>query len=203
MARMPAFQAGDESSILSTRTNIFMNNKPSPWKTLSTRTVYKNPWITIREDEVIRPDGSEGIYGILDSNDSIEILVLNDKNELALIEQFRYPSQKWKWEFPGGIIDEGDALKGAQRELQEETGLAAKEWTKLGELGVCNGFMSETMHVFVARDLSDTGTDDRLIEGIQPVAWVSLDEIDDWIADGRMCDGQSISSLYLLRQWLK
>ena len=74
----------------------------NPWKILSSEIKYKNPWMRIREDKVITPLGTKGIYGVMESNDSVMIAVLNEKKELYLVRTFSYPAASWNWELPGG-----------------------------------------------------------------------------------------------------
>lgn len=113
--------------------------------------------MSVREDEVITPTGKPGIYGVIESNDSVMITVLNDKNELYLVRTFRYPDQSWNWELPGGGGDKQDPLTASKRELEEETGITASTWEKLGETLVCNGFMTERMTTYLAHDISFGG----------------------------------------------
>lgn len=73
-------------------------NDEHPYKTIDSKIVYENPWIRVREDKIIRPDGKEGIYGVMESNDSVMAVVLNDKKEIYLINAYSYPDQAWNWE---------------------------------------------------------------------------------------------------------
>jgi 8-oxo-dGTP pyrophosphatase MutT (NUDIX family) len=178
-------------------------NDDNPWKIISSKIVYQNPWIKVREDTVVRPDGNAGIYGFMESKDSVMIVVLNDNNEVYFIRTFSYPVSSWSWELPGGGGDGEEAEDASRRELAEETGITASKWTFLGKTRVCNGLMTERMTLFLAQDLTfgkQIDSDDK--ELISSGKFVSFEEIDKMIKDGDVDDGQSITGLYLAQRWL-
>ena len=102
-----------------------MNNS-NPWQTISSTTVYENPWMRIREDAVIRPDGNDGIYGVMETKDSVVIVALNEQHEVYLIRSFSYPSLEWGWGLPGGGGNDEEAEVASKRELAEETLLGVR-----------------------------------------------------------------------------
>lgn len=173
-----------------------------PWKVLSSEIKYQNPWMRIREDKVITPLATEGIYGLLESKDSVMIAVLNDKNELYVVRTFAYPDQSWNWELPGGNTDGEDIAIASKRELEEETGIIAASWKLLGKTRVCNGFMTERMAVYLARDLSFTGEKEVSTEQIDEVGFFDMEEVDRMIATGEINDGQSITGIHLVQKWI-
>lgn len=174
-----------------------------PYKTLTSKTVYKNPWIRVREDKIVRPDGNEGIYGVIESRDSVMAVVLNDKNEVYLINTYSYPDQSWNWELPGGGGDGEDAVVASERELIEETGIVAEDWTLLGVTRVCNGLMTERQSTYLARNLTLTDKKEAEDEAIVSHGmFYSLVEIHTMIEQGKLNDGQSLAGLYLAEQWL-
>jgi ADP-ribose pyrophosphatase len=126
----------------------------NPWKVVSTKNVYENDWISVREDGVIRPDGERGIYGVVHfKNLAIGVLAIED-DFVYLVGQYRYPLEQYSWEIPEGGCGEGeDPLDAAQRELEEETGLRARHWRKLGESHLSNSVSDELAIWFVATDL--------------------------------------------------
>jgi 8-oxo-dGTP pyrophosphatase MutT (NUDIX family) len=174
----------------------------NPWKLLSSRTVYQNPWVRVREDKVITPTGNEGVYGVMESNDSVMIVVLNDKHEVYLVRTFSYPAQSWNWELPGGGGDKQSPIAAAQRELEEETGIHATSWDKLGETRVCNGLMTERFTTYLARDVAFTGTKEQADEQISEAMFVPLAKVYDMVASGEINDSQSMTGLFLLQRWL-
>jgi 8-oxo-dGTP pyrophosphatase MutT (NUDIX family) len=179
-------------------------NNDNPWKTLSSKIVYQNPWIKVREDAVVRPDGSDGIYGVMESKDSVMVVVLNDKNEVFLIRTFSYPVLSWSWELPGGGGEGEDAEIASRRELIEETGIRADRWDLLGQTRVCNGLMTEKMTTFLARNLSfgdKEDSDDK--DFISHGKFVSFEEIDEMIEKGKIDDGQTMTGLFLAQRFLR
>ncbi|MCC6145633.1 MAG: NUDIX hydrolase [Candidatus Hydrogenedentes bacterium] len=141
----------------------------NPWQTLSTRVVYKNPWITVREDQVIRPDGQPGIYGVVETRIATGVLALTEADEIYLVGQYRYTMEEYSWEIIEGGSDPGeDALEAAKRELREEAGLVASEWAPLGgEIHLTNCHSSERGYLYVARGLTHVGQEPEGTELLQ------------------------------------
>jgi 8-oxo-dGTP pyrophosphatase MutT (NUDIX family) len=126
----------------------------SPWKTLASKQVYDNPWIAVREDKVIRPDGEPGIYGVVHfKNIAVGILPI-EGDHIYLVGQYRYPLEQYSWEIPeGGCAIGEEPFRAAQRELREETGLEAKHWRLLGEAYLSNSVADEYAVWFLASGL--------------------------------------------------
>jgi 8-oxo-dGTP pyrophosphatase MutT (NUDIX family) len=140
----------------------------NPWKTLASRTAYQNEWVRLREDAVIRPDGKEGIYGVVEVRPSVGIVALNGAREIVLVGQWRYPLGRYSWEIPrgGSLPGERDLLTTAQRELREEAGLAARNWKRLGAVDVNNGITTDVEHLFLATELESCPAEPDAVEEI-------------------------------------
>lgn len=167
----------------------------NPWKQLSSKIVYKNQWFSVREDETEKPGNRRGIYGVLETAPSVFIVALTEDKEVYLTGLFRYPTGKYGLEVPAGGSDYEDLLGAAKRELQEEVGLRALKWDKIGEFTPLNGIANEVSHVFLAQDLEETGTEIDPNEGIMEIRRVSFEKVFDLVRSGEISDGQSISAL--------
>lgn len=168
----------------------------NPWKTLSTRIAYENSWIRVREDQVIRPDGGSGIYGVVEIRPSVGIVALNERDEIVLVGQWRYSVNRYSWEIPRGGSNQGetDMLAVAKRELAEEAGLLAQDWRELGSVDVCNGVADDVQTLFLATGLSAT---DRQLDPEEDitVAWHSFDEAVNMVMDGRITEVCSVAAI--------
>lgn len=176
----------------------------SPWKILSSKIVYENPWIKVREDAVITPDGKDGIYGVVESNDSVIVGALNEANELFLIYSYSYPAQSWQWELPGGGSDGEDIIAASKRELAEETGIIAQQWIRLPTTRVCDGLMTERTATLIARDIEfhpKPASDDSGV--IAKGQFFPLEAVRKMVDAGEIDEGQSITALYLIERWLE
>lgn len=168
----------------------------NPWKTLESRTVYKNPWLRVREDQVIRPDGGNGIYGVVEIRPSVGILAFNDKQELAIVGQWRYALERYSYEIVRGGSGEGetDMLAVARRELREEAGFEAADWQSFGSVDVCNGVTTDVQYFFIATGLTYVGTNQDPYEEIV-TEWHSFDRALEMIAHGDMTEVCSIAAI--------
>lgn len=127
----------------------------SPWKILKSESRYKTPWIEVVHHDVITPGGSEGIYGcVVFQNLAVGVIVLDDNYNTWLVGQFRFPLQKYTWELPeGGCPHDEEPLIAAKRELKEEVGITAKNWTLVQEMDLSNSATDEISYTYVAKDI--------------------------------------------------
>jgi 8-oxo-dGDP phosphatase len=169
-------------------------------ETLGSREVYANQWMTVREDPIRRPDGTTGIYGVVDKPDYALVIPL-DGERLRLVEQYRYPLGMRRWEFPQGTAPDRaveDPLALAHRELREETGLRAGELVELGLLDVAPGMSSQRGRVFLATRLTEGFHEREPEEQDMRSAWFPRAEFEAMIARGEITDAQSIAAYTLL-----
>jgi 8-oxo-dGDP phosphatase len=169
-------------------------------QTLTSRQVYANSWMTVREDGIRLSDGTESIYGVVDKP-TYALVIPRDGDRLHLVEQFRYPLGMRRWEFPQGTApDRADVEAGelAARELREETGLRAANMLDLGLLDVAPGMSSQRGRVFLATGLTEGAHEREHEEQDMRTAWFSRAEFEKMIAAGEVTDAQSIAAYTLL-----
>jgi 8-oxo-dGTP pyrophosphatase MutT (NUDIX family) len=167
-----------------------------PWRRHSRRTAYENPWITVWHDEVSRPDGSPGIYGVVHfANLAAGVVVLDQDDRILLVGQHRYALGELSWEIPeGGVAPDESPLDGIKRELREETGVEAADWREICRLHLSNSVTDEAGVLYLARGLSHGISYPEPTEQIE-VRWVAFDEALAMVHDGRITDAMSIIAL--------
>jgi 8-oxo-dGTP pyrophosphatase MutT (NUDIX family) len=171
---------------------------PNPWKLLTRKPIYENPWIRLDEDQVRNPAGGTSLYGRIHfKNQAIGIIPLDGDGNTWLVGQYRYVPDDYFWEIPMGGSPEGeDILETAKRELQEETGLTANRWTMFMRIHTSNSVTDEEGFVFLAEDLTEGETDFEDTEDIT-VRKLPLDEAVRMVMAGEITD--SISAAALLK----
>jgi 8-oxo-dGTP pyrophosphatase MutT (NUDIX family) len=167
-----------------------------PWRRLSRRSVYRNPWLELFHDDVLRPDGSPGIYGVVHlRNAAVGVVPIDPDGRVLLVGQYRYTLDEYSWEIPEGGVGEGeDLLEGAQRELREETGFEAADWRELFRFSMSNSVTDETGVIFQATALTAGEAAPEATEDIE-VRWVLLDEAIAMIDRGEITDVMSVAGL--------
>jgi 8-oxo-dGTP pyrophosphatase MutT (NUDIX family) len=170
--------------------------------TLGSREVYRNQWLRLREDRILRSNGKEGIYSVVDKHDCA-IIVPIDNGRVWLVEQFRYTIQQRALELPQGgwEMDIDDPEELARGELKEETGLLAKEMTYLGHLWVAYGFSQQKQHVFLAGGLTleDRNPDEE--EHDLVVHTRSIEDFEAMILDGTIRDASTVAAWGIYLVW--
>lgn len=125
-----------------------------PWKIVRSEIKYKNPWIEVREDQVIRPDGNGGIYAVVTKQNGVSVLALDDEGYAYLTDEFKYTMGRAYLETVHGGVDEGETpLEAARRELKEELGIIAEEWIDLGLVNPFTEVIYSPVNIFLARKL--------------------------------------------------
>jgi 8-oxo-dGDP phosphatase len=162
----------------------------------SRRVAYENAWITVWHDEVSRPDGSPGIYGVVHfENLAAGVVAFDDQDRIALVGQHRYTLERVSWEIPeGGVPPSETPLDGIRRELREETGLEASDWRELCRLDLSNSVTDEEAVLFVASGLRHGEAAPEPTESIS-LRWVPFGEAVEMVRDGRITDVMSVAAI--------
>ena len=169
---------------------------------VATRVVHQTAWMSVREDQVVFPDGTPGTYSVVDKDDFAVVLPYADGG-FWLVQQFRYPIGRRVWEFPQGSWTGGAAgspVQLAAAELREETGLVADELTHLGRLYASYGYCSQAFDVFLADGLTAGAPQREATEADMVHEWHPEAAVRAMLARGEFVDGGSVAALTLLDQ---
>jgi ADP-ribose pyrophosphatase len=151
----------------------------------------------VRQDDVILPDGKTTRLDIVEHAPAVTIIPIDTDGEIWFVRQYRHPASLELLELPAGVLETGeDPLVCAQREIQEEIGMAANTMRKIGTFFLAPGYSTEFMHVFLAKELFPSSLphdDDEFltIERLKP------DQVANMIRDGRILDAKTLAALYL------
>lgn len=168
----------------------------NPWTILSYRTVYDNKWIDVTEYDVINPSGGKGIYGKVHfKNLAVGVLPLDEELNTWLVGQYRFPLNQYSWEIPEGGGDPAvDPLLSAQRELLEETGLVAKDWTHLMDMHLSNSVSDEKAILFLARQLEQREPEPEETEQLV-IRKLPFEEVYRMVQEGVITDSMSVAAI--------
>ena len=172
----------------------------NPWKTKAEQTVYDNSWIKVEHHEVLNPAGNEGIYGVVHfKNLAIGIVPLDEKLNTWLVGQYRYPLKEYSWEIPEGGGPLGiDPLISAKRELKEETGIEASNYTELFRMHLSNSVSDELAIVYLAKDLTFSEASPEETEELI-VRRLPLLEAIEMAEKGEITDSLSLSAMLKMK----
>ncbi len=172
----------------------------NPWTTLSSRETYSNPWIRVREDQVLNPSGGRGIYGVVEyKNRAVGVIPVDEEGFTWLVGQYRYTHHTYEWEIPEGGCPEGEELLDcARRELLEETGIMAQSFEMiLDGIQLSNSVSDEVAYIYTARGLTFTDSQPEPTEKLQ-VKRLPLEEAIELARNGTIRDGMSVMGLLWL-----
>lgn len=173
-----------------------MEMPENPWKKIGSKIIYDNPWINLTEFDVITPAGTQSIYGKVHfKNIAVGVIALDADNNTYLVGQYRFPLDLYSWEIPEGGCPEGtDWLEAAKRELKEETGFAANNWTEILQMHVSNSVSDEFAIVYVAQDLIAGEAEPEDTEELQLIK-IPFNEAVQWVMEGKITDSISVAAI--------
>lgn len=167
------------------------------WTRKTTEVLHRGPFITLNRDLVIRPDGSEGVYEHITVDDTVRVVAVAGRDQVALVEDDFYLQRKRVLHLPGGGVGGQEPREAAIRELEEETGLVARELRLLGVIDPLPGATVARTHLFLATDLRSGVVHRDDTEIGMTVRWTSLDDATDAVRDGRITEAGSVAGLLL------
>lgn len=174
-----------------------------PWKIKETQEKYKNPWISVREDKVIRPDGKDGIFGIVEMVAGVSVLPLDNEGYVYLTQEFRYAIKKDSIEVISGGIDKNEkAFDAAKRELKEETGIIADEWIDLGAVNPFTSVVKSPAEIYLARQLHFVKADPEATEKIK-ILKIKFEDAVDMVMESEITHGASCVLILKTARYLK
>ncbi len=168
---------------------------------VSSRAVYENQWMRVREDEIERADGSRGIYGVVEKPDFALIVPVDTDGGLWLVEQYRYPVEARFWEFPQGSWEQQpgvDPATLARGELREEAGLEAGSLRRIGHLYEAYGFSTQGFDVWLASGLEQVLVSREVEEQDMRVRRIAREEWEAMVRSGEIKDAPSVAAYGLL-----
>ena len=177
-----------------------MDPNLNPWTVRGEQQIYDNPWITVTEYDVLTPGGNPGIYGKVHfKNLALGIIALDAEGRIPLVGQYRFPLQAYSWEIPegGGSLHQ-DPLVSAQRELREETGLVARNWTELFRMHLSNSVSDEHAIIYLATDLLQEAPEPEDTEQFSHRR-VSVDEASEMVLRGAITDSMSVAAILYVK----
>ena len=164
----------------------------TPWRMVSTRPVYVNPWIRVREDIAEMPDGRRTLYGVIETRPAVGVLPFLDEDTVVLVGQYRYVARAFHWEIPTGAMTEGELeTDTAQRELAEEAGYRAGRLEKLCTFDTSKSVLDETAHLYMATELAAVQHEPDDTEFIE-VRPFSFDEVLAMVLRSEIVDGMTV-----------
>lgn len=180
-----------------------MNEHSNPWTVLDEKKIYENPWIKVTEFDVLNPSGGKGIYGKVHFKSiAVGALPLDSALNIYLVGQFRFTVDRYSWEIPeGGGAFGIDPVESAKRELLEETGLVAEEYTKIVEMHLSNSVSDEYAVIYLARKLSQHTASPEETEQLQ-IKKLPFEEAYRMVERGEITDSMSVAAILKVKLML-
>jgi len=180
-----------------------MNAKKGPWTQVDSKDVYSNPWIKVREDKVIRPDGKDGIFGVVTMKPGISVLPMDDQGNVFLTKEYHYAVERETIEaISGGIDGDENKLEAAKRELKEETGIEAKEWVDMGVVDPFTTVINSPNLLFLAKNLTFSEANPEGTEDIRVIK-VPFEQAVDLVMQSLITHSATATLILKVKNYLK
>ena len=174
--------------------------KRGPFKVTRTKVVYRNPWIEVREDSVVRPGGKKGLFGVVTMVPGNSILPLDQEGYVYLTKEYKYGVGRVTIEVISGAIDKGEnRLESAKRELKEETGFIASKWTYLGVVDPFTTVVVSPNHLYLAERLERKKADS---EELLRVIRVPFETAHRWVLESKITHSASVALILKAVEYL-
>jgi 8-oxo-dGTP pyrophosphatase MutT (NUDIX family) len=172
------------------------------WRRLETKPVYRNQWISVREDRIIYPNGKPGVYGVVEKGPGVAVIALDKDNNIFFIRQYRYTLDDVFWELPAGAVHEGESeVESAQRELFEEIGIRAGRFERLGNYFTALGHETAEIIAYLADQLETdehTTENQQHDESILEIVRLPAAKTKEMVVNGEIKCGIALAALSLL-----
>ena len=176
----------------------------SSWQTKSSKIVYENPWMIVHEDQVVMPNGKDGLYGYVESkSDGVAIVPIDDDGYTYLIQLQRYTKSEPSWETPAGRTDGESYEEAGKRELLEETGLESSSIKLLSEVHMSSGMTTFKIGICVATGIKKISDNLDQADGIITTKKVTLQEARTMILSGEITSGSTITAILMTISYLE
>lgn len=170
------------------------------FKVLSSQLLFDAPIIAVRKDELAMPNEQVAYRDVVEHMGAVAVAAVNDAGEIAMVHQYRHAVKRRLWELPAGLLDvkNESELAGAQRELVEEAGLKAAQWSVLADIVTSPGFCEETARVYLAQDLTEVERPEAFgdEEADMDFAWIKLDEAVAKVLAGEINNSIAVTGIF-------
>jgi hypothetical protein len=175
----------------------------NPFKIISTKKIYENPWISVREDGVIRPDGSSGIFGVVTANNWSHVVAIDSENQIILNREFCFGMNDFTFKIPWGWISKNESpLDAAKKELREEAWTIAETWIGLGSIYPLTTIMENIQYIFLAKNIKATHSEHENGEIIENIK-IPFSQALEWVMEGKIVDASSVAGILKAQYHIK
>ena len=179
-----------------------MNSKKGPWTITDSKKMYENPWILVKEDAVIRPDGKRGIFGVVAMKPGVSVLPLDNKGNVYLTKEYHYAVERETIEAISGGIDIGEQKEdAARRELKEETGIVAAELIDLGVVDPFTTVVKSPNYLYLAKGLTFSEANPEGAENITVIK-VPFEKAVQWTLESKITHGATTTLILKAKERL-